>query len=198
MTNHSYFNINKSPDKQMYIIHRAIKEQLQQRRQGSANTKTKSDVRGGGKKPWKQKEHGRARAGSIRSPLWKGGGVIFGPKPKKYSNKINKKEKKLALKSLLNNKEKQMIIVNQFCNSLIVPNTKLVITELKKLDIQIKLNNILIITEQINQNLYLSARNITKLQLINANNVNLLAIIKSNKIIITSNALKIMQTIYND
>ena len=103
----------------MYIIHRALIQQLQNNKYRKAHTKTRSEVQGGGKKPWKQKGTGKARAGSIRSPLWKGGGVIFGPRTQYYKYKINKKEKQLALRTLLNNKWNNTLIVNDitYCNS---------------------------------------------------------------------------------
>ena len=93
-----------------YLIHRALTHELINNRQYTASTKTKSEVRGGGRKPWKQKGTGRARAGSIRSPLWKGGGVVFGPKPKQIKLKLNKKEKNLALTTILVNKYKQPFV----------------------------------------------------------------------------------------
>ena len=91
-----------------YLIHKDILRHSSSQKQGTVSTKTRSDVRGGGRKPWRQKGTGRARAGSNRSPLWKGGGVIFGPKPKKVKLKLNKKERKLALQTLLYNKKKNI------------------------------------------------------------------------------------------
>ena len=106
------FQVSENINTQMYCVHRALKNHLTNNRIRNANTKTRSEVRGGGKKPWKQKGTGRARAGSTRSPLWKGGGIIFGPKPKIYQSKINKKEKRLAINTLIYNKSKNTIIVN--------------------------------------------------------------------------------------
>ncbi len=88
-----------SPENASHIVHRAVVRQLANARQGTACTKTRAEVRGGGRKPWRQKGTGRARAGSIRSPLWRGGGVIFGPKPRDYSQKMNRKERQLALRT---------------------------------------------------------------------------------------------------
>jgi large subunit ribosomal protein L4 len=96
--------VNVSEDKANSLIHRALVKQQKEKRQGTSSTKTRAEVRGGGKKPWSQKGRGRARAGSANSPLWKGGGVSFGPKPKTYTSKLNKKEWKLSLQTLLYNK----------------------------------------------------------------------------------------------
>ena len=101
-------------DKAKYVVHRAIRTATTNRAQATSSTKTRSEVRGGGRKPWKQKGTGRARAGSTRSPLWRGGGVTFGPKPKLINKKINKKEKQLALRTLLYNRNEQIKVVKEF------------------------------------------------------------------------------------
>ena len=97
-----------------HIVHRSLRLQMANNRQGTASTKTRSEVRGGGRKPWRQKGTGRARAGSIRSPLWRGGGVIFGPKPKVVTHKLNKKEFQLALRTLLFNKRESLVVFDNF------------------------------------------------------------------------------------
>jgi len=125
--------LNISNSNAMYNIHRSAIKQLHEKRQGNANCKTRSEVRGGGKKPWKQKGTGRARAGSNRSPLWRGGGVIFGPQTKEYNKKINKKEKHLALCNLLYNKKDCTISFNSSTFELEQPKTKLFINKLKDL-----------------------------------------------------------------
>nr|QCI04413.1 ribosomal protein L4 [Antithamnion hubbsii] len=191
--------ISNDLKKNMYITHRVIKQQLHIQRQGNANTKTRSEVRGGGKKPWKQKGTGRARAGSIRSPLWKGGGVIFGPKPKKYTFKINKKERQLAIRILLYNKYSQTTITQNFCKNLKKPNTQNILESLNNLGIQTKnKNRVLIIVSNKSKALYLSIRNLTNIDIICANNLNTLSLIKADKILITFDALNIINTIYND
>ncbi len=91
-----------------HIVHRSLRLQMANNRQGTASTKTRSEVRGGGRKPWRQKGTGRARAGSIRSPLWRGGGVIFGPKPRDYSHKMNRKEKRLALSTAFQSRSEDL------------------------------------------------------------------------------------------
>jgi len=107
-----------------YLLHKDLLRHQNSQRQGTVSTKTRSEVRGGGRKPWKQKGTGRARAGSNRSPLWKGGGVIFGPKPKTVSSKLNKKERRLALQTLLYNKKNNILIIDNLENELTESKTK--------------------------------------------------------------------------
>lgn len=194
------FNFNKNQKEQMYIVHKAITHHLNSSRQGSSNTKTRSEVRGGGRKPWKQKGTGKARAGSIRSPLWKGGGVIFGPKYKNYITKLNKKEKKLATKILIYNKQNHTIIIDQIAEQIDKPNTKSILKKLNNLNIKINENYIklLIIIENYHKNLYLSIRNLPNVELTTANNINMLSLIKANKIITTHNALEIINQKYKN
>uniref|UniRef100_UPI0030013E4C ribosomal protein L4 n=1 Tax=Anunuuluaehu liula TaxID=3049639 RepID=UPI0030013E4C len=187
-----------SENNEMYIIHRALIQQMNKKRQGTANTKTRSEIQGGGKKPWKQKGTGRARAGSIRSPLWKGGGVIFGPKRKNYDTKINKKEKQLALRTLIYNKFKHTLVTEDLVKNIKKPNTKSILKIIKNLSIDIgKQTKILIIVAYKNSNLHLSLRNLPNIELITANQLNILAILKADKIIITVNALDKINEVYN-
>nr|YP_009393559.1 ribosomal protein L4 [Bostrychia simpliciuscula]ARW62121.1 ribosomal protein L4 [Bostrychia simpliciuscula] len=190
--------IQDDQSKQVYMIHRGLKQQLTNYRVRKAHTKTRSEVRGGGKKPWKQKGTGKARAGSIRSPLWKGGGVVFGPRKRVYKSKINKKEKKLNIQTVLYNKFKHTIAVDKLLTNLNKPNTKNAIIELVKLGI--KINNeqkVLVIIEKKTKILYLSLRNIPNIEIIEIKNLNLLSLLKTKKILITSNALDIINTINN-
>uniref|UniRef100_A0AAU7YRD2 Large ribosomal subunit protein uL4c n=1 Tax=Gracilaria hainanensis TaxID=2871843 RepID=A0AAU7YRD2_9FLOR len=187
----------KKDSNNMYVLHRALTQQLTKNR--NAHTKTRSEVRGGGKKPWKQKGTGKARAGSNRSPLWRGGGVIFGPRTKIYKNKINKKEKQLALRILIENKFKKTIVTENFIDNLTKPSTKILINNLKKYNLDInKYNNILIIVSEKSDNLYLSTRNLKNVELLNANHINIVSLLKANQIIINKNALNIINKIYND
>jgi len=195
-TNRKKLTLHISNNKGMYIVHRALIKQLCEQRQGNANTKTRSEVKGGGRKPWKQKGTGRARAGSIRSPLWKGGGVIFGPQTKEYAKKINKKEKQLALRTLLYNKFHNTTVVEDFCHDFNKPNTKLALTKIQNLNIQ-KHEKVLIIVLNKNINLYLSLRNLPNIELIAANQLNIIALLKANKVIITSLALDKIDEVYN-
>nr|YP_009541724.1 ribosomal protein L4 [Synarthrophyton chejuense]AYR05733.1 ribosomal protein L4 [Synarthrophyton chejuense] len=194
--NSTTIELNISQSNNMYVIHRALIKQLNNKRYGNANCKTRSDVRGGGKKPWKQKGTGKARAGSTRSPLWKGGGVIFGPKTKKYTQKINKKEQKLALRNLLYNKEKSTNIVENFSIQSEKPSTKDIIKKIHSLKILLT-NKILIIVAKKDPKIYLSVRNIQNIEIIAANQINLLSIIRSKKIIIEKQALDIITRTYN-
>jgi large subunit ribosomal protein L4 len=107
-----------------YLLHKDVIRHSSSQTQGTTSTKTRSEVRGGGSKPWRQKGTGRARAGSSRSPLWKGGGVIFGPKPKKVSLKLNKKERRLALQTLLYNKKNNIVLIEDLENGITEPKTK--------------------------------------------------------------------------
>nr|YP_010726495.1 ribosomal protein L4 [Hypnea spinella]WDY84970.1 ribosomal protein L4 [Hypnea spinella] len=183
----------------MYIIHRALLQQLNNKRQGTANTKTRSEVRGGGRKPWKQKGTGRARAGSIRSPLWKGGGTIFGPKYKSYNIKINKKEKNLALSNILYNKAKDILVITDFSYNLNYPSTKLILKEINNLGLNSnKKNNILIIVNKKEKNLYLSVRNLQNIELISVHQLNIFSLLKAQQLIITSSALNHLNKNYND
>nr|YP_009394795.1 ribosomal protein L4 [Polysiphonia elongata]ARW63357.1 ribosomal protein L4 [Polysiphonia elongata] len=176
-------------ENQMYLIHKALKQQLTNNRIRNANTKTRSEVRGGGRKPWKQKGTGRARAGSTRSPLWKGGGIIFGPKTKIYTSKINKKEKRLAINTLISNKFKQTIIVNNLLKNVKEPNTQQAIKELQELGIKLN-KKLLIVVDKQNRNLYLSFRNIKNIDIIEINSINILSLLKADTILITHTALK--------
>merc|ERR1712125_269991 len=122
--NEDVIKLNVLEDSGNYLLHKDLLRHLSSQRQGTVSTKTRSEVRGGGRKPWQQKGTGRTRAGSNRSPLWKGGGVIFGPKPKKVSFKLNKKERRLALQTLLYNKKNNILIIKDLETSLIETKTK--------------------------------------------------------------------------
>nr|CRF40156.1 Ribosomal protein L4 [Laurencia snackeyi] len=183
--------ISEDKKKQMYCIHRSLKNQLKNGRVRNANTKTRSEVRGGGKKPWKQKGTGRARVGSTRSPLWKGGGVIFGPKKTTYTSKINKKEKNLAISTLLYNKQSKTKIVDRLLITTEKPKTKSALETLNNINIEVnKYKNILIIVEKKTKLLYLSFRNICNIELIEAKNLNILSLLKAEIIVITRQSLK--------
>ncbi len=177
-----------------YVIQRAYLAQRLNERQGTANTLTRAEVRGGGHKPWRQKGTGRARAGSNTSPLWKGGGVSFGPKPKLYSNKINRKEWQLGLRNLLIAKQKDITVINDF-NSLEY-KTKTIINILKIFKINLS-DNTLIIVPEIEEKLLKSTRNIKTVKLIVANNLNLKQILLAKNLFITKDSLKTIEETYN-
>jgi len=155
-------------------------------RQGTHKTKTRTEVRGGGRKPWKQKGTGRARQGSIRSPQWRGGGIVFGPTPRSYNLKMNKKVRRLALKSALSFKvlENEMVVLNEL--TLSAPKTKEMAAILSKLEADKK---VLLIVGADNTNAMLSARNIASVKIIPATQVNVLDLLDARKVIITQDAV---------
>ena len=131
-----------------YLIHKDILRHQISQKQGTVSTKTRSEVRGGGRKPWQQKGTGRARAGSNRSPLWKGGGVIFGPKPKKVVLKLNKKERKLALQTLLYNKRNNISVIDNLENVIDSPKTKTFLNIFKKCGIELEQKVLIIVSKK--------------------------------------------------
>lgn len=179
--------INDSTPK--YLIHKAIVIQDRNKRQGTASSKTRSEVRGGGKKPWKQKGTGQARSGSSNSPLWKGGGVTFGPKPKSYEKKLNNKEKRLALTTALYNNMHKVVIIDDLSIKPEQSKTKAFVNILKKVIPFKEDKRALIVTHEVNENLTLSTRNLPNVQLVYANNINLKEILLAKHIVITQNAL---------
>jgi large subunit ribosomal protein L4 len=180
-----------------HLIHRAVVRHLANARQGTASTKTRSEVRGGGRKPWRQKGTGRARAGSIRSPLWRGGGVIFGPKPRDYSLRMNKKERRLALRTALGSSSANMVVVENFCEQFPQPRTKELASALTRWGIESQDKVLLILTE-IPEPVYLSARNICNVKLIRADSLNVYDVINADKILTTADALARIQEFYHD
>nr|YP_009865338.1 50S ribosomal protein L4 [Saccharina latissima]YP_010688153.1 50S ribosomal protein L4 [Saccharina longissima]QKE47494.1 50S ribosomal protein L4 [Saccharina latissima]WBR65314.1 50S ribosomal protein L4 [Saccharina longissima] len=177
-----------------YVIQRAYLAQRSNERQGSASTLTRAEVKGGGRKPWRQKGTGRARAGSNRSPLWKGGGVSFGPKPKLYSSKINRKEWQLSLRSLLIAKQKDITIIDNF--NFLEYKTSNIIKVLNIFGINL-FENTLIVVPKIEEKLLKSTRNIKTIKLIVANNLNLKQILLAKNLLITKDSLKTIEETYN-
>ncbi len=185
------------PESAEHIVHRALVRQLNNGRQGTASSKTRAEVRGGGRKPWRQKGTGRARAGSIRSPLWRGGGVIFGPKPRDYTTKMNRKERRLALRTALSSRHEDTLVVENFAEQLARPKTKEIISALERWGVETTAK-VLFILVDIPENVYLSARNISNVKLIKATNLNVFDLLNANKIVITNDALATIQEVYND
>jgi len=178
-----------------YLLHKDLLRHYSSQKQGTVSTKTRSEVRGGGRKPWKQKGTGRARAGSNRSPLWKGGGVIFGPKPKKVFLKLNKKERRLALQTLLYNKKNNILIIENLENEITEPKTKNFLKICK--DCAINLNQkILVIVSNKTLPLKLSTQNLKNVELISASNLNTLSLLKAKQIILTPLAINYIKEIY--
>lgn len=174
-------------------VHQAVVNHLANRRQGTQSTKTRSEVRGGGRKPWRQKGTGSARQGSIRSPQWRGGGVVFAPKPRDYSYKLPKSLKKVALYSALTSKfnDGKMIVVDDI--SFDAPKTSKMIEFFDKLGAR----KPLVVTESVDKNVYLSARNIEKAAVTYADLINVYEIIKHDNLVISESALKRVEEVFN-
>lgn len=175
------------------IVHSAVKTYLANQRQGTQSTKTRAEVRGGGRKPYRQKGTGRARAGSTRSPIWVGGGVIFAPKPRDYRLKLNKKEKDLAYKSVLSSKLK---------NNDIIVLDKIEVKEIKTKQI-VDMLNALKVTEKAyilladkDENVIKSARNIENITIGNMNILNIFEMTKNKKLILTVDTIKKLEEVY--
>ncbi|KAM3094837.1 50S ribosomal protein L4 [Phormidesmis sp. 146-35] len=179
------------------VVHRALVRQLANQRQGTASTKTRAEVRGGGRKPWRQKGTGRARAGSNRSPLWRGGGVIFGPKPRDYTIKMNRKERRLALRTAFQSRVEDLIVVQDFADQLSRPKTKEMTQALTRWGVEPDSKVLLIVAER-NETVYLSARNIEKLRMISANNLNVFDVLNADKIVATASAITMIQEVYGE
>ncbi|MGG6294219.1 50S ribosomal protein L4 [Leptolyngbya sp. AN02str] len=180
-----------------HIVHRALVRQMNNARQGNACTKTRAEVSGGGRKPWRQKGTGRARAGSIRSPLWRGGGVIFGPKPRDYSVKMNRKERRLALRTALQGRADDLIVVEDFSSQLPRPKTKEVVAALSRWGVGAEQTALLIVAER-DENVYLSVRNISSIKMISAANLNVFDLLTADKIIATASAIAKVQEVYGE
>jgi large subunit ribosomal protein L4 len=176
-----------------HLVHAAVVNQLANKRAGTASTKTKGLVSGGGAKPWKQKGTGRARAGSNRSPLWRHGGTVFGPTPRDYSYALPKKAKRAALVDALSSKvnENRLILVDSLALS--EPKTKMVTTLLGALGVQ---ENALVLINGENKNLTLAARNIPSVKVLRMDNLNVYDLIKYRYLITTQDALNAMQEVY--
>jgi len=169
-----------------HLFYDVIKAQLAAKRGGNASTKTRSDVSGGGKKPWKQKGTGRARAGTIRSPLWRGGGIVFGPHPRDYSLKVNKKVRKSAIKSALTlkvNENKFVILKDVNLNEI---KTKQVINFMQLFE----LKNVLVLLDEKNLNFELSARNLKSVKVLPVAGLNLFDLLKYENIVFTEPSVK--------
>lgn len=179
-----------------HIVHRALVRQMGNARQGTASTKTRAEVRGGGRKPWRQKGTGRARAGSIRSPLWRGGGVIFGPKPRDYQTKMNRKERRLALRTAFQGRVDDLIVVEDFSTNFQRPRTKDLVEAIGRWGVEAG-SKVLLIVEQREENLELSARNVPSIKLITAGNLNVYDLLATDYILVTASALDSIKEVYS-
>ena len=175
-----------------HLVHQAVVLQLANNRQGTQKAKTRSEVSGGGRKPWRQKGTGHARQGSTRAPQWTGGGVVFAPVPRDYSFKMNKKENRAALKSVLTSKvqENKFIVLDEL--KLAEVKTK----EMKKVLDNLKVNNALVIIGDDSENVALSARNIAGVQTASVNTINVFDMLKYNTIIATKSSVASIEEVY--
>lgn len=172
------------------VLYDAIKLAQNSLRQGTASVKNRSEVSGGGKKPWRQKGTGRARQGSTRAPHWYHGGVAFGPQPRSYATKMNKKERRLALKSALSYKlaDKELIVLDNL--NVETNKTK----DMKNILNNLKVDrNILIVVDELNDNLVLSTRNLNNVFLITSDEINTLDVVSANTLIATEGAIKAVE-----
>lgn len=185
------------PESAAHIVHRALIRQTTNARQGNASSKTRAEVRGGGRKPWRQKGTGKARAGSIRSPLWRGGGVIFGPKPRDFELKMNRKERRLALRTAFQGRAEDTIVVEDFSSNLSRPKTKELAQAIARWGVEDGVKTLLIVAEK-DENVYLSARNIPNVRLILANYLNVYDLLNADRIVATASALAKIQEVYSD
>ena len=175
-----------------HLVHLAVVQQLANNRQGTQKAKTRAEVSGGGKKPWRQKGTGHARQGSTRAPQWTGGGVVFAPTPRDYSFKINKKEKRLALKSALTSRvqENKLVVLDELkLESIKTKNMKAVLDNLK-------VSKALVVIAENDQNVVLSARNLPEVKTALTNTINVYDILKYNTVVVTKAAVAAIEEVY--
>ena len=175
-----------------HLVHPAGVRQLANNRQGTQKAKTRSEVSGGGRKPWRQKGTGHARQGSIRAPQWTGGGVVFAPVPRDYEVKMNKKERRAALKSALTSKvqENKLVVVDSL--ALAEAKTK----EMQKVLTNLKADKALVVTADDDQKVVLSARNIADVQTATVNTINVYDVMKHNTVVVTKDAVASIEEVY--
>ena len=173
-----------------YALHQVVVAQLANKRQGTQSAKTRSEVRGGGIKPWRQKGTGRARQGSIRAPQWIKGGVVFAPKPRDYRMSIPKSMRKVAMTSALTSKVADMVVLEDLTFE--APKTKEAVKMLNAFEAK----KTLIITAEVNENVYKSARNIEGVTVMPVNNINVYDLLKADKLIITKDAVSKIEEVY--
>mgnify|MGYP001426937054 FL=1 len=179
------------------LMHRAVLRQQAHSRQGTASTLTRAEVRGGGRKPYKQKGTGRARQGSIRTPLRPGGGIVFGPKPRTYNLAMNRKERRLALRTALMARIDDVIVVKDFGTALEAPKTRQVVDALGRLGVAADAK-VLIVLNAPNEVLRRSVRNLEKVKLIAANQLNVFDLLHAKSLVLGEEALATIQEVYGD
>lgn len=168
------------------LVHQAVVAFMAGGRQGTKAQKTRAEVSGGGKKPWRQKGSGRARAGTIRSPIWRSGGVTFAAKPRDYDQKLNKKMYRAALRCIVSelNRQERLLVVESF--DIDTPKTKTLVQKLSQFD----LSDVLIVSEDVSENLYLASRNLHKVEVRDVQALDPVSLIRSEKVVMTVSALK--------
>mgnify|MGYP005631817497 FL=1 len=179
------------------LMHRAVLRQQAHMRQGTASTLTRSEVRGGGRKPYKQKGTGRARQGSVRTPLRPGGGVIFGPKPRSYNLAMNRKERRSALRTALMARIDDITVVKDFGTSLEAPKTREITEALGRLGIAADTKVLIVLTNP-SEMVRRSVRNLDKVKLISANHLNVFDLLHANSLVVGEDALTTIQEVYGD
>jgi len=179
------------------LLHRAVVRQLAHARQGTASTLTRAEVAGGGRKPYKQKGTGRARQGSIRTPLRPGGGVVFGPKPRSYELGMNRKERRLALRTALMARLDDLIVVKGFGSGLDTPKTREITAALGRFGIEAG-TKVLLILDDASEAVKLSVRNLEKVKLIAADQLNVFDLLHAGKLVVSEEALAKIQEVYGD
>ena len=179
------------------LLHRAVLRQQAHSRQGTASTLTRSEVRGGGRKPYKQKGTGRARQGSIRTPLRPGGGIIFGPKPRKYNLEMNRKERRLALRTALMSRISDAKIIKDFGSKLEVPKTSEIVALLKRVGIDSDVKILIILNKQ-SEIIKRSIKNLEKVKLISADQLNVFDLLNANSLVIGEDALSTIKEVYGN
>ncbi len=179
------------------LVHRAVVRQLANARQGTASTLTRAEVAGGGRKPYKQKGTGRARQGSIRTPLRPGGGVVFGPKPRSYTVAMNRKERRLALRTALMSRIDDITVVKGFGVGLDTPKTKEITAGLGRLGIEDG-TKVLVVLDGASEAVRRSVRNLEKVKLIAADQLNVFDLLHANKLVVSEEALAKIQEVYGD
>ncbi len=179
------------------LMHRAVLRQHSHMRQGTASTLTRSEVRGGGRKPYKQKGTGRARQGSVRTPLRPGGGIIFGPKPRSYNLAMNRKERRSALRTALMARIDDITVVKDFGTSLEAPKTREITEALGRLGIAADTKVLIVLTNP-SEMVRRSVRNLDKVKLISANHLNVFDLLHANSLVVGEDALTTIQEVYGD
>ena len=174
------------------LVHQVVTAYMAGGRAGTKQQKTRSDVRGGGAKPWNQKGTGRARAGTIRSPIWRSGGTTFAARPKDWSQKVNKKMYRAAMQAILSElvRQERLIVVDKFAMD--APKTKLLIEKLSSLG----LNDVMIVTSALDENLLMSSGNLHKVSLSEADNMNPVSLLRHEKVLVTVDAVKKLEEMY--